>query len=225
MGDLIVKKIFSIIFLILWMVLVVSFPIIGKNMDQYSLVGKTIYVDAGHGGKDNGAYYDSVIEDEINLNICKKLIIKLIESGAYVLSTRSADYDLSSIYSKNKKREDLKNRVKNINNIKPDIFISVHLNTYSSSQVYGAQVFHQIGDKSKLLSTNIQDQLNSLTGNLKKSKIGDYFILNNSESIGVIVECGFITNENERRKLSSNEYQDDLSMSIFRGITNYFASA
>ena len=78
-------------------------------MDQYSLVGKTIYVDAGHGGKDNGAYYDTVIEDEINLNICKKLIIKLIESGAYVLSTRSADYDLSSIYSKNKKREDLKN--------------------------------------------------------------------------------------------------------------------
>ena len=98
-----------------------------------NLIGKTIYVDAGHGGLDNGASFDGVLEDEINLKISGYILERLVDLGAYVLTSRTSDYDLSSMYDKNKKRNDLINRVKQINQSRVDIFVSIHLNSFPSS--------------------------------------------------------------------------------------------
>ena len=192
-----------------------------KNKNSM-LIDKIIYIDAGHGGKDNGACVDNVLEDSINLAISNYLLEELMNAGAYVLASRTNDYDLASMYQKNRKREDLNNRVKYINNSKPDIFISVHLNTYPSNSVSGGQAFYQNNDKSKALAETIQNNLNKINKKDKKSKKGDYFILNNSKPVGVLVECGFLSNNDEREKLTSEKYQRQIARIIKVGIVDYF---
>ena len=192
-----------------------------KNKNSM-LIDKIIYIDAGHGGKDNGACVDNVLEDSINLAISNYLLEELMNAGAYVLASRTNDYDLASMYQKNRKREDLNNRVKYINNSKPDIFISIHLNTYPSNSVSGGQTFYQNNDKSKALAETIQNNLNKINKKDKKSKKGDYFILNNSKPVGVLVECGFLSNNDEREKLTSEKYQRQIARIIKVGIVDYF---
>lgn len=192
-----------------------------KNKNSM-LIDKIIYIDAGHGGKDNGACVNNVLEDSINLAISNYLLEELMNAGAYVLASRTNDYDLASMYQKNRKREDLNNRVKYINNSKPDIFISIHLNTYPSNSVSGGQTFYQNNDKSKALAETIQNNLNKINKKDKKSKKGDYFILNNSKPVGVLVECGFLSNSDEREKLTSEKYQRQIARIIKAGISDYF---
>lgn len=192
-----------------------------REIKNNALNDKIIYIDAGHGGKDNGASVDNIIEDSINLAISEFLLEELMKDGAYVLMSRTNDYDLASMYQANRKREDLNNRVKYINNSKPDLFISIHLNTYLSSSVSGAQVFYQNSEKSKRLAEMIQSQMNELNKNPKKVKIGDYFILNNTHPVGVLIECGFLSNEEEREKLNTGNYQMKIAKKIKDGIVNY----
>lgn len=193
-----------------------------KQKDDVILNDKIIYLDAGHGGKDNGASVDNVLEDSINLSITSYLLEKLMHLGAHVLMSRTSDYDLASLYQKNRKREDLNNRVKYINKSNPDIFISIHLNTYASDSVNGAQVFFQNNENSKLLADTIQSEFNRLNEKDKKSKKGDYFILNNAKPVGVLVECGFLSNDDERNKLTDSNYQQKIATVISKGIIDYF---
>ena len=129
-----------------------------KERDM-ALFGKIIYIDAGHGGKDNGASFNGVVEDEINMKIAGYVMESLIDLGAQVFMSRTGDYDLSNIYDKNKKRNDLIKRVNLINNSESDLFISIHLNSFSSESVRGAQVFYQNNDSSKFLGEYIQEEL------------------------------------------------------------------
>ena len=199
-----------------------SFVVVNAHYLEPNLVGYRIYIDAGHGGKDNGATYNNVLEDSINLNISKELIRILIDEGAQVYSSRDGDYDLASNYDRNRKAKDLKKRVSLINEIGPDVFISIHLNTYSDKDVYGGQVFFQDNEKSKLLSEIIQRSFNKISNKEKKSKFGNYYLLNKTTSIGVIIECGFLTNENDLKKLVTQEYQKELAKLISEGIFDYF---
>lgn len=190
------------------------------NNNNY-LFDKIIYIDAGHGGKDNGAVVNGVLEDSINLAIANYLVESLIDAGSYVLVSRTNDYDLASLYQKNRKREDLNKRVHYINKIKPDVFVSIHLNTYSSNEVNGAQVFHQNNEDSRLLSEMIQQEFNVFSNNKKRVKQGDYFILNKTLPVGVLVECGFLSNDNERKKLVQKDYQRMIANVLKRGIIKY----
>ena len=214
-----------ILFIVMFMCLSIFFTFIkvmALNKEQFSLVGKTILIDAGHGGKDNGASIDDVMEDNINMKISGYLFEFLIDSGAYVLMSRTGDYDLASLYQKNRKREDLNNRVKYINHSRPDIFISVHLNTYSSDAVSGAQVFYQENETSKKLAESIQNRLNVLCNKVRKTKRGDYFILNKSNYTGVLIECGFLSNPIERIRLNDDSYQKKIASKIKLAVIDYF---
>ena len=193
------------------------------NKEVDNLIGKIVYIDPGHGGKDNGASVEKVLEDDINLKISQYLMELLINSNSHVLITRTGDYDLASLYQKNRKKEDLKNRVGYINASKPDVFISIHLNTYPSSNVKGGQVFYQKNDSSKLLAGYIQEEFNQLSSLTKKAKFGDYYILNNAKPVGVLLECGFLSNQQERINLSEESYQRKIASKIFKGIIKYFS--
>lgn len=201
----------------------VSFFDVSAKNEKIYLQGKVVYIDAGHGGRDNGASVDNVMEDSINLKISGYLCELLMDIGAYVLMSRTSDYDLASIYQKNRKREDLNNRVKYINDSKPDLFISVHLNTYPTNDVNGAQVFYQNDNiESKEVANYIQHSLNVLTNKNRNIKSGDYFILNKTEPLGVLVECGFLSNSYERGRLNSEDYQYKVAKYIKSGIVEYF---
>ena len=122
------------------------------------LIESVIIIDPGHGGKDNGATHLDLIEDEMNLKISKMLYNKLFSKTHLVYLTRNGDYDLATENTKNRKKEDLNNRVKFTNSIKPDVFISIHLNKFDSSEVNGAQVFYY---KDDCLANSIQNELNT----------------------------------------------------------------
>ena len=108
------KKVYSLFLLIIFLC---SFSFVRANTEEYNLklLGKVIYLDAGHGGLDPGTIYKNIYEKDINLEICKKLQELLEKEGAIVYQTRYGDYDLSKNYTGSRKKSDLNNRAKIIN--------------------------------------------------------------------------------------------------------------
>lgn len=213
--------------LFLFILLICSFSFVKAKTEEndMNLLGKVIYLDAGHGGLDPGTIYKNIYEKDINLSICKKLQEILEKSGAIVYLTRYDDYDLStSNYAR--KKSDLNNRVKIINNSKADIYISIHLNSIKSSTWSGAQVFYDdVNEKNLELANLMQKQLKTdLKTNREVKEIKD-ILLNRKVIIpGILIEAGFLSNPNDRYKLRQSEYQYKLAESIKRGIIKYFSS-
>ena len=188
---------------------------------EQPLNGLVIVVDAGHGGKDNGASANFVVEDQLNLEVAMALKDVLELAGAEVVLTREADYDLASTYAKNRKKEDLKKRVEMIEEEDVVLFISIHMNTYENSSVSGAQVFYRVSDEaSKALATLIQQEFKELMSS-KLASVGNYYILNESTTPGVLVECGFMSNSSELVLLQESSYQTKIAYAIYRGIVEY----
>lgn len=191
---------------------------------------KTIVVDAGHGGEDGGAVAsDGVMEADINLKIALKLQNLLEQSGATVILTRSdenAIYNLDKKTLRDKKNSDIKNRVKIGNNSSADIFVSIHLNKIPQSEYYGWQTFFKDGsEEGKRLATCIQNNLNEAIQKENKRvslKINNVYIIKHVEIPISIVECGFLSNPEEREQLEDNSYQNKLAWGIYNGVMDYF---
>jgi N-acetylmuramoyl-L-alanine amidase len=192
---------------------------------------KVVIIDAGHGYPDGGSEGNSgILEKDINLKISKYLqtLIEL-ETGTAII-TRSDDngiYDPEANTIRKKKQSDLLNRVKIINDSNADVFISIHLNKFSQSQYYGAQVFYSANNEnSKILGEKIQESLieNIDNNNTRKAKPSgnNIYVLNKAEIPAVIVECGFLSNPKEEKLLLTDKYQKELAWAIYIGLINYF---
>ena len=202
------------------------------DVNATPITNKVVILDAGHGKPDEGAESNNgVTEEALTLNITKKLQKLIEQSGAKVLLTRSDENGIYSLDSKNisqKKVSDIKNRVKIGNNSSADIFVSIHLNKYPQSEIYkGWQTFYQSkSEDSKKLATFIQ---NNITRNINikneriPHKITNVYIMNNVTIPTVIVECGFLSNNNETALLQTDEYQNKLAWGIYLGIQEYFS--
>ena len=188
------------------------------------LLGKVIYLDAGHGGPDPGTIYKNIYEKDINLSIVKKLQSILENEGAIVYLTRYGDYDLSKNYTGSRKKSDLNNRAKIINQSKADMYISIHLNSISSSTWSGAQVFYDdVNEKNYDLAILMQKQLKKDLKTNREVKEIRTMLMNRKITIpGVLIEAGFLSNPNDRYKLQKDEYQYKIVESINRGIIKYF---
>ena len=212
----------------------------GKNLGEDNLDNKdmprldgrelVIVLDAGHGGVDPGKVgVDGQLEKDINLSIVMKLKDALendSELSAKVILTRTDDSGLYNEDSINKKREDMKNRCEIIEENKPDLVVSIHQNSYHSSSVKGAQVFYyEKSEKGKLLANKIQGHLVTELSNGKKGRVekanDNYFLILNVKCPAVIVECGFLSNEDEARLLVDEEYQKKITKAIVNGIRDY----
>lgn len=184
-----------------------------------------ICIDPGHGGVDGGGMsHTGVYEKDINLKISYYLKSYLENSGYNVILTRYKDYDLASSNSKNRKAEDIKNRVDLINQENILLFISVHCNIYSDSRVYGAQTFYNNKNiNNKELAESIQNMfINILKNTNRKSKsINDKYLIDNSLNTGCLVEVGFLSNNEELCLLTTDEYQDLIAYCIYLGIINF----
>ena len=204
--------------LILFIILLIPFSIYSVNKNN-SLNGIVIVLDAGHGGFDKGASYQNVIEADLNLIITKKLEKKLTQLGSQVILTRNTNEDLSSSHSK---KEDMKNRINIINDEKSDLFISIHMNIFQDSQVHGIHVFHQKNNNSIQLATILQNNINYNLNQTKEIKPGNFYILNNARIDGVLIECGFLSNELDRKQLLNEEYQNRIINCIVESIITYY---
>lgn len=187
------------------------------------LDGVEIVLDAGHGGKDDGARSNEAKEQDINLKIAIKLKKLLEQSGVHVVMTRDGAYDLASDQATNRKKEDMKKRIDIINNEKTDLFISIHLNAYPNTSVKGAQAFYaSTNEVSKVFADIIQKHFKSLTNTKMTSKPGDFYILKNANKIGSLVECGFLSNPEDREKLIEDDYQAKVAQTLYDSILEYF---
>lgn len=216
---------YKITLLILFLIILFSVNQVNAYVNDFPLLGKTIYLDAGHGGKDPGAIYDNVYEKDINLDIVKKLQFELEKMGAVVLLTRDDDYDLASIDAKKRKQSDLLKRANLINESKCDMYISIHLNAYSSTKWSGLQIFYDdINPNNKILAEIMNETLKSNLKTVREIKRENgYFMYHKINVPGILIESGFITNSNDRYKLKDSNYQAILARNIVLGVVNYFS--
>lgn len=186
------------------------------------LTGKTIVIDAGHGGVDPGTSYGKTYEKDINLAISLYLEKELSSMGAVVFLTRDGDYDLSSPNVTFRKKSDFDNRIKLINESNASLYVSIHLNYLSDTKYSGPQVFYN--NDNKLLAETIQNIMNNdLNGDRKVKKIPtDTYMYNKLKVSGVLIECGFLSNTKERNLLMTETYQKKVAKSIADGILQYF---
>lgn len=168
-------------------------------------------------------------EAETNLKIALKLQNLLETNGSTVILTRSdenAIYDLDSKTLKQKKISDIHNRVKIGNESSADIFVSIHLNKIPQQQYWGWQCFYKENDeKSTNLAKQIQTNLNEAIQKENKRvamKLNTVYIMKHVEIPISIVECGFLSNPEEEKKLLEDEYQNKLAWGIYNGIIDYF---
>jgi N-acetylmuramoyl-L-alanine amidase len=202
------------------------------SMKSWSLPlsGKIILLDAGHGGPDGGAGTGDTLEKDIALNITLKVRDYLQQHGALVVMTRTSDKDLADAdtrgYSR-RKVEDLKKRLKMINDRDNDFFVSIHLNAIPSSRWSGAQTFYAPHFKENAKAAKfIQDELRrNLENTDRKAKpLDSVYILKNSKKPGVLVEVGFLSNPGEKEKLKKDSYQEKVAASIYQGIIRYYTN-
>lgn len=191
---------------------------------------KVIVLDAGHGKPDEGAQSSNgTTEAETNLKIALKVQNLLEQSGATVILTRSdenAIYDLDSKTLKQKKISDIHNRVKIGNESSADLFVSIHLNKIPQQQYWGWQCFYKEGnEQSQKLAKTLQENLNdSIQKDNKRvpMKLDNVYIIKHVEIPISIVECGFLSNQEEEKNLLEDSYQDKLAWGIYNGIMDYF---
>lgn len=208
--------------LLLFLIIIISIFNVNASNLTFPLLGKTIYLDAGHGGVDNGATVNNVHEKDLNLQIVYKLKETLTSAGATVLLTRKDDNDISNPNALYRKKSDFDNRIKLINNSNADLYISIHQNIYQNKKYSGPQIFY-VKDNQKLAEI-IQNTLNKYLNTKRKVKtINNTYMYKLLKKKGILIECGFISNDNERYKLKTEEYQLKLSKIITEGIITYYS--
>jgi N-acetylmuramoyl-L-alanine amidase len=195
------------------------------------LSGKTIALDAGHGGFDGGADTDEgVLEKDINLAITLHLRDYLQQAGAVVAMTREEDKDLADKttrgYSR-RKTEDLISRADYINERKSNLFISVHVNSIPSPQWRGAQTFFSTthpdsSNLAALIQTEIKRNLEN-TDRVALKAAKPVYLLKTLKMPSALVEVGFLSNPDEARLLTNEKYQKKLAAAIYQGILRYYS--
>jgi len=186
---------------------------------------RIIVIDAGHGGWDPGKVgRGEKLEKDINLAIAEDLQVLLEMGGATVFLTRGDDSALGDT-----KKADLTARSTMPADFKADIFLSIHQNAYQNENAKGAQAFYY-GDsaESKRLAEAIQTNIRSYldAGNKKEAKADTgYFVLKKTQVPAVIVECGFLTNDEDLQKLTQENYQEKMAWAMYLGILDFFAGA
>lgn len=214
---------YKLIIIISIFISILSISKVYAQILDYTLLGKTIYIDPGHGGIDSGTTYKNIYEKDINLIISKKIEKYLISKGATVYLTRETDKDLSTT-TVNRKRNDLTNRAKLINKTNPNMYISIHLNYISNSKWQGLQIFYNNKNKeNENIANKLTTYLKEYTSNIRDPKQENiYYMYKQIKVPGVLIELGFLSNPNDRYRLTREEYQDKLAKYISNSIEKYF---
>ncbi|HCC35519.1 MAG TPA: N-acetylmuramoyl-L-alanine amidase [Ruminococcaceae bacterium] len=190
-----------------------------------------VIIDAGHGGVDGGAVSGDVVEKDINLNIALKLRELAKASGFEIIMIREEDISIhneDATSTRKKKETDLKNRLKIMNSHPEAVYISIHQNSFTQSKYYGTQILYAPDvEESQLLGNAIQSSVKALLQNENEREIRkcteDVYIIYNARIPAVLVECGFLSNPQEKSMLVTDEYQNQMAFAVLCGIIDYCA--
>lgn len=187
----------------------------------------TIVVDAGHGLPDGGAISKNGVEEAgLNLDIALKLEESLDNLGYNVVMTRNTEQNIADENKqtpiRTMKVSDINNRIKIVNESKADMLISIHMNNFENSKYYGWQTFYKKNSEdSKMIAENIQAGISS---NIERKNdrvalpITNIKLIDKATIPAVIVECGFLSNEEDLRLLLTDEYKQQIVDGIVEGI-------
>lgn len=188
---------------------------IQKPCIKKPLNGRLIVIDPGHGGEDSkdSVGITGLREKDVVLSIGLGLKDKLEELGGKIYLTREKDEYLS-----------LSKRADYANEIRPDFFISLHLNSFSNPSIQGCEVYHYRNDKnSQDLGRSIINSLVLNLGSLDKGiRNADFFLLREVGVSALQLEIDYITNPEQEKKLSEKSYIDRVVDAISEGIVDYY---
>jgi N-acetylmuramoyl-L-alanine amidase len=179
-----------------------------RSVKNTSKTFNTVVVDAGHGGKDSGAYRRyGPPEKVVALDVAERLNRKLRESQLKTVMTRSSDVFIP-----------LNDRVAIENAQKNAIFVSIHFNDSRRRGIRGFETYYHSG-ASFNLANNIQEKLMAIP----HSKNGgvhtaNFRVLRFATCPAVLVECGYLSNRNDGRQARDSEYRDLLADRIAEAI-------
>lgn len=225
------------IYLTFYTIVVLFFVILSsfRNNGQNVLTGASfdnppvIIIDAGHGGFDGGATgISGTIEKDLNLDISKYLASFIKLSGLDCIMTRNDDCELifDGKQSLTRKHSDLLARVDIAQKYKNCCFVSIHQNKFTSSKYKGLQVFYSKNiSSSRELAEIIRKNNQSLVDNTNKREIKvagkEIFILDKIKSPAVLVECGFLSNAQEEKLLSTEEYKKKIAFMLYCSVIEF----
>ena len=169
---------------------------------------KTVTVDAGHGGKDSGAYRrNGPPEKAVALDVARRLDRKLRESQLKTMMTRSGDVFVS-----------LDQRVAIGNGQRNSIFVSIHFNDSPRRVIHGFETYYY-SSASLDLAQRIQKHLSTMPGAVNRGvHRAGFRVLRNLSYPSVLVECGFLSNRSDRNEAGSDVYRERLADKIAEAI-------
>lgn len=234
-----VKRWLALGLVMLMSILVVAYETNASDRNFFlpdPLEGVKIVVDAGHGGEDGGASKGDVVEKTITLAISQQVEKQLKRRGATVVMTRTKDGDVVAEHSsservgtlRERKRQDIYLRKDIVEEEKPDIFVTIHANAIPETKWRGAQVFyHKDGHADgEILAKSIQQSIRTNLQNTEREalSIKEVYLLKKVQVPAVLVETGFISNDEERALLTDKDYQKKMADAIVEGIEDYLFS-
>lgn len=197
---------------------------------ENTAINNTVIIDAGHGGIDGGAVScTGAHESQINLEIAKRLNDLMHLMGIHTIMIRDTD---RSVYTEGntiaaKKVSDIKQRLKIVNGTPNALFVSIHQNNFSDARYYGAQVFYNAKAGSKELAeqlqTSFREALNTSNRRQIKQSSGVY-LMEHINCTGVLIECGFLSNQEEEAMLRDSTYQKKLCCVMSATLSQYLNS-
>jgi N-acetylmuramoyl-L-alanine amidase len=171
---------------------------------------RTVVIDAGHGGHDNGGQWGKVYEKHLALDTAVRLENNLKRLGYHTVMTRRSDYFVS-----------LPQRVAIGNRYKNAIFVSLHFNYTWKEHVSGLETFYYSREGQRLAHF-VQRSLVSQTKTVNRNaKFARYYVIRNSTLPAILVEGGFVTNEAERERMKSGPFREAIARGVADGIHRY----
>ena len=180
-----------------------------------------IVLDPGHGGHDVGTQSISKPRyQEKSLNMTTANFVKgyLEQLGYRVLLTRKEDKFIS-----------LDKRAKIANEKKPDLFVSIHYNSAPSAEARGVEVFFYNSKENKVRTEELKNLAQAILKNILSNtkahsrgvKHGNFAVIRETNMPAVLIEGGFVTNEEELQSLKDPAYLKKLAWGIAKGVDEY----
>lgn len=171
---------------------------------------RTVVIDPGHGGHDNGGQWGRVYEKHLALDTATRLEANLKRLGYQTVMTRRSDYFIT-----------LPDRVRTGNSYRNAIFVSIHYNYTWKEQVSGLETFYYSREGQRL-AQYVQSSLVRHTRTVDRSaKFARFYVIRNSTLPAILVEGGFVSNETERARMKSAYFREAIARGITEGIQRY----
>lgn len=187
------------------------------NQNGNPLKDRIIILDPGHGGKDVGTLSGTVYEKTITLKVSTLVKQKLEAAGAKVMMTRTGDTFPT-----------LQDRVDFTNTNYGEVFVSIHVNSAGNTSAQGTETYYSIStgdmyqedmDLAKFVNDQIVNNLNMKNRGIKEQK---YYVITNTIIPAILVELGFLSNSEDRAKMTDDQYIELFAESVYKGISQYY---